>query len=107
VASQRHESTPRLTPLAKQALKRLVALADDPEYHVHMELRPGDIQFINNFHVMHGRTAYSDAREAGRVRHLKRLWLETSELEDRPPYFANSAQSHWNEKRSASRMTVN
>ena len=107
VASQRHEETPRLTLLAKQALKRLVELADDPTWHVHMELRPGDIQFINNYHVMHGRTAYSDAREAGQIRHLKRLWLETSVLEDRPPHFANSAQSHWNEKRSASRMKVN
>lgn len=107
VASQRHESAPRLTPLAKQALKRLVELADDARWHVHMELRPGDIQFINNFHVMHGRTAYSDARADGHVRHLKRLWLETSVLEDRPPHFAKSVQSHWNAKRSASRMKVN
>jgi hypothetical protein len=106
-ASQRHEETPRLTPLAKEALRRLVELADDPHWHVHMELRPGDIQFINNYHVMHGRTAYADAREAGQVRHLKRLWLETSVLKDRPPHLANSAQSHWNKKRSASRMKVN
>jgi hypothetical protein len=107
VASQRHDAAPRLTPLAKTALKRLVELADDPTWHVHMELLPGDIQFINNFHVMHGRTAYSDAREAGQIRHLKRLWLETTVLSDRPPHFANSGQSHWNEKRSASRMKVN
>lgn len=106
LASQRHEEAPRLTPAAKAGLKRLVELADDPTWHVHMELRPGDIQFINNFHVMHGRTAYSDARESGQIRHLKRLWLETSVLEDRPPHFANSAQSHWNDKRSASRMKV-
>jgi len=106
LASQRHESAPRLTPLAKQALARLVELADDPAFHVQMELRPGDIQFINNYHVMHGRTAYADDRSAGQIRHLKRLWLETPVLEDRPPHFANSAQSHWNAKRSASRMRV-
>jgi len=107
LASQRHEEAPRLTPLAREALARLVELADDPRWHVHMELRPGDIQFINNFHVMHGRTAYEDGQAAGEVRHLKRLWLETSVLEDRPPCFANSTQSHWNDKRTASRMTVN
>ena len=106
LASQRHASAPRLTSLAKQALARVVALAEDPDFHVHMRLRPGDIQFINNYHVMHGRTAYRDSRAAGRIRHLKRLWLETSVLEDRPPYFANSAQSHWNEHRSASRVHV-
>jgi len=106
LASQRHESAPRLTQLAKQALARVVELADDPDFHVHMELHPGDIQFINNYHVMHGRTAYRDERASGRIRHLKRLWLETSVLENRPPHFANSAQSHWNANRSASRMQV-
>jgi alpha-ketoglutarate-dependent taurine dioxygenase len=89
-----------------RALARLVELADDPENHVTMELRPGDMQFINNYHVLHGRTAYEDDRAAGRVRHLKRLWLETDVLEDRPPYFANNVASHWNARRSASRMQV-
>ena len=55
---------------------------------------------------MHGRTAYRDDRSAGQIRHLKRLWLETRVLQDRPPHFANSAQSHWNARRSASRMRV-
>jgi hypothetical protein len=104
LASQRHEEAPRLTPLAKRGLARVVELADDPNYHVKMELQPGDMQFINNYHVMHGRTAYSDDRAEGRVRHLKRLWLETSVLEDRPPYFSNNENLHWNAKRVASRI---
>jgi hypothetical protein len=106
LASQRHPEAPRLSELAMRALARLVELADDPENHVTMELRPGDMQFINNYHVLHGRTAYEDDRAAGRVRHLKRLWLETDVLEDRPPYFANNVASHWNARRSASRMQV-
>ena len=105
VASQRHAEAPRLTTLQKEALTRVVELADDPDNHVLMELRPGDMQFINNYHVLHGRTAYEDDRSAGRVRHLKRLWLETSVLEDRPPHFTHR-RSHWAEKRSASRMKV-
>lgn len=106
LASQRHPEAPRLTPGAAEALERLVELADDPVNHVTMELLPGDMQFINNYHVLHGRTAYEDDRAAGRVRHLKRLWLETDVLEDRPPYFANNVASHWNARRSASRMQV-
>ena len=106
-ASQRHPEAPRLTEAASAALDRVVELANDAAYHVHMELRPGDIQFINNYHVMHGRTAYEDDRSAGRIRHLKRLWLETDVLSDRPPYFANNIDSHWNTRRSASRMQVN
>jgi hypothetical protein len=105
LASQRHADAPRLTPLQLEALTTLVRMADDPDNHVTMELRPGDMQFINNFHVLHGRTAYEDDREGGRIRHLKRLWLETEVLDSRPPYFEHR-RSHWSEKRSASRMKV-
>lgn len=107
LASQRHDDAPRLTPRAKEALLRLVELADDPENHVAMELRAGDIQFINNYHVMHGRSEYRDDRDNSKVRHLKRLWLETESFESRPPYFQNSTSLHWGRKRSASRLRVN
>lgn len=106
VASQRHSDAPRLTELAKRALKRVVELADDPQNHVAMVLAPGDMQFINNYHVMHGRTPYQDDRGAGSVRHLKRLWLETRVLEARPEHFRNVNLS-WMKNRSVSRMTVN
>jgi alpha-ketoglutarate-dependent taurine dioxygenase len=105
-ASQRHPEAPRLTPLQSEALAAVVAMADDPDHHVLMDLQPGDMQFINNYHVLHGRTAYTDDRAAGRVRHLKRLWLETTVLGSRPPWFTNT-RSHWSEKRTASRLQVN
>ena len=103
-ASQRHAEAPRLSALQQEALQAVVKMADDPANHVLMDLLPGDIQFINNYHVMHGRTAYEDDRGSGRIRHLKRLWLETTVLESRPPWFAN--RSHWEAKRSASRLRV-
>ncbi len=103
-ASQRHADAPRLTPLAKEALAMLEALANDPRNHVAMELKPGDMQFINNYHVLHGRTAYEDDKAAGAVRHLKRLWLETHVLASRPAYFRNSQQHHWEGRRSVSRI---
>jgi len=102
-ASQRHPEAPRLTDLQREALAEVVRLADDPAHHVLMELRPGDIQFINNYHVLHGRTAYEDDHATGQVRHLKRLWLETRVLSSRPPYFANRT-NHWMEKASVSRL---
>ncbi|HET9692231.1 MAG TPA: TauD/TfdA family dioxygenase [Acidimicrobiales bacterium] len=103
-ASQRHPDAPRLTDTQVEALRAVEEMAKDPDNQVVMELRPGDIQFINNFHVLHGRTAYEDDRRAGQVRHLKRLWLETYLLDDRPPHFAN--RSHWEARRSASRLRV-
>ena len=106
LASQRHPDAPRLSPLQTEALQRVVALADDAENHVLMDFQPGDMQFINNFHVLHGRTAYEDDRGARQVRHLKRLWLETTVLADRPPYFARNVSSHWDDNRSVSRLRV-
>jgi hypothetical protein len=104
-ASQRHPEAPRLTDVQREALNEVVRMADDPTNHVTMELLPGDMQFINNYHVLHGRTAYEDDRDAGQIRHLKRLWLETTVLESRPPWFQNN-RSHWSERRTASRLTV-
>lgn len=106
-ASQRHPDAPRLTPIQTEALQRIVELADDPRHHVLMDFQPGDMQFINNFHVLHGRTAYEDDRGQHRVRHLKRLWLETTVLADRPPHFTRNVSSHWDENRSVSRLRVN
>ncbi|WP_211275275.1 TauD/TfdA family dioxygenase [Actinoplanes rectilineatus] len=38
-----------------------------------MELRPGDLQVVNNHTVLHSRTAYRDDDESGR--HLLRCWI--------------------------------
>jgi hypothetical protein len=103
-ASQRHRSAPRLTDDQREALHTVEAMAVEPENHVAMELLPGDIQFINNYHVLHGRTAYTDDRATGSVRHLKRLWLETRVLDQRPSFFRN--RTHWDAHRSTSRLRV-
>ena len=73
----------------------------DPQYHVSMGMQPGDMQFVNNYHVLHGRDGYADDREPGRVRHLKRLWLETDILadEDKPERFRlGRSDSYWSSK---------
>ncbi len=106
LASQRHPDAPRLTDLQREALAAVVAMADNPTNHVLMELRPGDMQFINNYHVLHGRTEYQDERGTGQIRHLKRLWLETAALSSRPPRFANQ-RTHWSDSRTASHLEVN
>ena len=59
-------------------------MANDPQFNVYMDLRPGEMQFINNYHVLHGRTAYVDDAASGHKRHLKRLWLATRSLRSRP-----------------------
>jgi Taurine catabolism dioxygenase TauD, TfdA family len=103
-ASQRHADAPRLTDKAKEALAWILEASESGRYSVFMDFRPGDMQFINNFHVLHGRTAYEDDRAAGKIRHLKRLWLETEALAERPAWFRNTVSDHWGQKKVISRL---
>ena len=104
-ASQRHADAPRLTDAtAREGVEWLQDRAESGAYSVIMDFQPGDMQFINNYHVLHGRAPYTDDRAGGRVRHLKRLWLETGALTDRPAHFRNNVSSHWAEKRVISRL---
>jgi Taurine catabolism dioxygenase TauD, TfdA family len=105
LASQRHPDAPRLSPTAREAIAAVSALANDPDYNVYMDLQPGEMQFINNYHVLHGRTAYGDDVAHGYKRHLKRLWLATHALTDRPAHFAAlGRRSHWEARRSVSTL---
>lgn len=102
-ASQRHVDAPRLTAEQIEAMDAYDALVNDPDNRVEMALAPGDIQFVNNYHVLHGRRAYVDDPAGGRVRWLKRLWLATDLLgpDDRPERFQRvGAMSHWGERRT-------
>jgi hypothetical protein len=103
-ASQRHADAPRLTAKAIEALDWMRDHAESGAYSVFMDFRPGDMQFINNYHVLHGRAPYTDDRNSGKVRHLKRLWLETAALEERPRYFRNNISSHWAQEKVISRL---
>ncbi len=105
LASQRHPEAPRLSPVAREAIATASALANDPDFNVYMDLQPGEMQFINNYHVLHGRTAYEDDVAHGYKRHLKRLWLATRALTDRPTYFAAlGRRNHWEARRSVSTL---
>lgn len=100
-SSRRHEDAPRVSAAGRAAMDRLDAMCAEPQYHVAMEMQPGDIQFVNNYHVLHARTGYTDDRENGRIRHLKRLWLETDLLaqEDKPERFRlGRTDSYWSSK---------
>jgi alpha-ketoglutarate-dependent taurine dioxygenase len=56
-------------------LDRIVALAQDDEMRLDMVFEPGDIQLLNNYTVLHWRTAFRDFPEPERKRRLYRLWL--------------------------------
>jgi TfdA family taurine catabolism dioxygenase TauD len=65
----------KMTSLETAALACFDSVAEDPEFVLEMELEPGDIQFVNNYTILHGRTAFVDDTTPEKKRHLVRLWL--------------------------------
>lgn len=85
--SQRHADAPRLTPRQVEAMDFLDEVLHRPEVSLAMDLRPGDLQLINNFHLLHARAAFRDRTgEGGRL--LVRLWLSFHESPELPPEYA-------------------
>jgi hypothetical protein len=77
-SAERHPDVPRLTPRERELLDLYEEIASSPEFALEMDFRPGDVQLLSNHVVVHGRSAYRDAAEPGRERHLLRLWLSLS-----------------------------
>lgn len=51
-----------------------ISMREDVKFS--MMLEPGDMQWVNNYTVMHSRTEYVDNPEPGRERHMLRLWIK-------------------------------
>jgi hypothetical protein len=75
-SAQRGAHVPPLRPGQLEALDTLDQLNNDPRFVLSMDLRPGDLQILNNRVILHSRTAYEDHSEPERRRHLIRLWLD-------------------------------
>jgi hypothetical protein len=71
--AQSHPDVPRLTGAQVELLDLIDELAHDPNLHLDMDFKPGDIQWLANRTILHSRTAYEDDPAA--PRHLVRLWL--------------------------------
>jgi hypothetical protein len=86
-SAQRFDEVPRLTDAQREALDLFDTLAEDPELHLDMEFKPGDVQLLCNHTILHDRTAYEDWPEPERRRHLLRLWLCPPNGRPLPPAF--------------------
>lgn len=71
--AQEFPQIPRLSAAQNEALDLLAEVAE--ETCLLSAFEPGDIQFLNNHVVFHGRTAYDDDAASGQNRLLLRLWL--------------------------------
>jgi hypothetical protein len=74
-SASRGPGIPPLPAERVRALNALDELTNSADFVLNMDFRPGDIQLLNNYTVMHARTAYEDYPEPERRRELIRLWL--------------------------------
>lgn len=69
----------RHVPLSQvqiDALNLFDQISHDPSLRLDMMLEPGDIQFCNNYCVMHSRSSFEDDEDPNKHRKLLRLWLQ-------------------------------
>ena len=78
----------RLSRMQIEAMDLMDELCNDPEIHLAMEFRPGDVQLLHNHQILHARGDFENWPEPERHRHLLRLWLAPPEARPLPEVFA-------------------
>ena len=69
------------------ALDFLDQIPDREGIPLRLDFQEGDMQFVNNYTVLHSRTAFVDHDEPELKRHLLRLWLKVEGLRKLEPAF--------------------
>lgn len=65
-----------------ELLSLLETLPEEPGVALDMEFQPGDMQFLKNSVILHGRSAYEDHADSEQKRHLLRVWLSVPSFAD-------------------------
>lgn len=73
--AQGMEGVPPFTEKQLRALRRFEQIIEEHENVFDFWLAPGDLQIINDYHVLHARTEFEDNDEPERQRLLFRIWL--------------------------------
>ncbi|QEI06228.1 TauD/TfdA family dioxygenase [Pigmentiphaga aceris] len=83
-----HEQNNRpLSQVEVEALDAFDAAMQKPELRLDMMLEPGDLQFANNYAVLHSRNAFEDFEEEDKRRKMYRLWLKMPNARALSPEF--------------------
>lgn len=90
-SAQRHDEVPTLTAQQTEFLELVDEISHEDGVALHMDFRPGDIQFVCNYSTFHSRTSYEDFEDPAQKRHLLRLWLTLHEGRSIPDDFGRGA----------------
>ncbi len=90
------------TELESEALYQVRKISASPDFYLDMGFKEGDIQFLNNRVLVHGRTDYQDAKLLPDRRHLLRLWLAVdswSPMPDQQIFHTEEDRRLWSQYR--------
>lgn len=79
----------KLSEIEDAALTCVRTLAQRPDLCFRMYLQKGDIQLVNNYTILHSRTAYTDHDDPALKRRLMRFWVNSRHGRPLDPVFAN------------------
>lgn len=91
-----------LSEAEREAFDSFQQLAKSDEYYLDMDFQKGDVQFLNNRVILHGRTDYEDPEDVTERRHMLRLWLHVSDWPARPEnqmFATRPVVDRWQERR--------
>ncbi|MGB2303685.1 MAG: TauD/TfdA family dioxygenase [Candidatus Puniceispirillales bacterium] len=76
-----------LSRIEKEALDLFDEIMMSPDMRIEMMMEPGDIQFANNYTVLHSRTSFEDYDDLDLRRKKLRLWLKMENARTLAPDF--------------------
>lgn len=85
---ERFPEVPRFTEAQIKTFDLIKEIAEDPDNHVAVPFRAGDIQLLDNHTMLHGRYDYRDWDDPDRRRYLLRLWICPPNGRPLPPAYA-------------------
>ena len=92
-SAQRHDEVPQHTTQETEFLDLVDEISHEDGHALHMDFRPGDIQFVCNYTTFHSRTKYEDFDEPTEKRHLLRLWLALHQARPIPDDFGRGSNN--------------
>jgi hypothetical protein len=76
-----------LSQVEIEALDCFDRIMHSPDIRVDMLMEPGDLQFANNYAVLHSRTDFEDHEDTATRRRMLRLWLKMPNARELAPEF--------------------
>jgi len=76
-----------LSQIEIEMLDLIDSITQDEHIKLDMMLEPGDVQFANNYAILHSRTAFEDHDQPARRRKMLRLWLKMNNARQLSPEF--------------------